>query len=296
MREFLQRHRAAIISFAALMLPLFLLYVHGRRSEKALLFVTAPAQSAASELIGGIRSLWDGYIALVDTKEDKDALEAELSVVRAEALRAKQLLSENVRLRKLLAFKRQRREDEMVSAHVIGREVSPFARVVRIRIDVGEEDGVKEGSPVVSGEGLVGRVQRIAGRYADVMLSVDARSSVSVTVLGKGVTGTVHGAGLENSYLARLLFLRRAKPLEKNDTLVTSGHDRVFPPGIEVGYIHSLDERQRGVHYELQVAPAVNFSTLEEVSVIVGVVEHPGSPGDDDPGAQAPGPAGGGTR
>ena len=53
---------------------------------------------------------------------------------------------------------------------------------------------------------------------------------------------------------------------------MTSGHDRVFPPGIEVGYIRSLEERQRGLYYELQVVPAVNFSDLEEVLVVVGVV------------------------
>ena len=111
------------------------------------------------------------------------------------------------------------------------------------------------------------------------MLAVDARSSVNVQVAGKGVTGNLQGTGDEEAYSAQLTYLHKAEALEEGDTIITSGHDRVFPPGIEVGYIRSLEERQNGLYYELQVVPAVNFSNLEEVLVVVGVV---GDGGDGD--------------
>lgn len=294
MREFFQRHRTKIVTFGALMLPLFLLYVHGRHPrkttviEKGLMQVTGPAQAAAETMISGLSDVWSGYVALIDVKEENERLEEQVSVLTGEALRAKELEMENERLRELLKFKRARKDLQTISAHVIGKDVSPYARVVRVAIDVGEGDGVLEDMPVVSREGLVGRVSHIAGRYAEVMLVADARSSVSVKVAGKGVTGAMEGTGTGNDYTARLLFLHKAQPLEVNDTLVTSGHDKIFPAGIEVGYILSLDERQRDVYYEVEVAPAVNFSTLEEVMVVTGTVDavaDSGKPGEDEEGA-----------
>ena len=284
MYEFFERHRAKLVAFLALVLPLFLLYVHGRSPrrttivEHGLTHLTAPVASAAARMLSGVSGLWSGYVALVGLQADNERLAAENRILVGEALRAKELTLENERLRALLEFKRPRRELRTIAAHVIGKDVSPYARVVRVAIDVGADDAVREGMPVVSVEGLVGRVSRVSGSYAEVMLAVDPRSSVNVQVAGKGVTGTLQGSSSTTTYTARLLYLHRAEPLQVGDTLVTSGHDKVFPPGIEVGYVRSLEERQRGVYYELQVTPAVNFSTLEELLVVVDTVEDGEAP------------------
>ncbi|MDP6946175.1 MAG: rod shape-determining protein MreC, partial [Myxococcota bacterium] len=71
-----------------------------------------------------------------------------------------------------------------------------------------------------------------------------------------------------------LLYLQEGKKVAIGDTLITTGHDKVFPPGLEVGYIRSLEERQKGLYLELQVAPSVNFAILEEVLVVVGDAER----------------------
>lgn len=294
MREFLQRHRVSISSFAALVLPLFLLYVHGRSPRKttvievALLRVTAPVEAAAAKSLAVLGDIWSSYIALVDLAEDNAKLSRDIEVLTAAALAAKELRHENTRLRELLEFKRGRQDLHTVAAHIIGQEVSPYARVVRVSIDVGSSDGIEEGMSVVSAQGLVGRVKVVSGRYAEVMLAVDARSSINVRISGKGVTGNLEGTGANDEYAARLLYLHKAEPLVVGDTVVTSGHDKVFPPGIEVGYIRSLQERQSGVYYELQVTPAVNFSTLEEVAVVVG---YSGSDYDADTAAPVRGGA-----
>ena len=276
MRDFLDRHRPTLVSLVAAALPLFLLYVHGRVDrrttviEYGLMRVVAPVQATASRMLGGLERAWGGYVALVDLNADNDQLRKDVRDLTGKALRAKELGLENRRLRGLLAFKRSRPELQTVGAHVIGVDISAYARVVRVAIDAGEEDGIAEGMPVITTEGLVGRVRQVAGRYAEVMLTVDARSSVNVKVAGKGVTGNLEGSGSQDSYRGRLLFLHKARPLELGDTLVTSGHDRLFPPNIEVGYIHSLEERQQGLYYEVEVAPAVNFSVLQEVHVVIG--------------------------
>ena len=264
--------------FIALVLPLFVLFVHGRYPrkttiiEQGLMRVTGPARSAAQRVIDGVAEVWNSYVALVDVEQENRDLEEQVRRLTAQALENKQLRQENKTLRAQLDFKRGRKDLKLVSAHVIGKTVSPYARVLSIEIDLGTEDSVREGMPVVTEEGLVGRLQQVAGSYAEVMLVADQRSSVHVKVTSKGVTGTVEGLGLQDAYTANLMYLQRAVRPLPGDTVVTSGHDKVFPPGIEVGYIVKSKERQKGLYYELKVAPAVNFSVLETVQIVVGTI------------------------
>jgi len=281
MRQFLARHRKAITSMIGVALPLFLLYVHGRSPrkttviEKALVQVTAPVQGAASRLLSGLSDLWHGYVALVGVAEDNVALKAVNQRLEADRARLVVLQAENDRLREELEFKRRRRDLKTVAAHVIGKDLSPYGRILRVALDTGGDSGLDEGMPVINATGLVGRVLRVSGDYAEVMLVVDARSVVNVRVLDKGVTGTVTGTSSPYNYVARMSYLRRAESLEVGDLLVTSGHDKVFPPGLPVGTIRSLEERQRDVEYELQVTPSVNLAALEEVQIVVGVIAEP---------------------
>jgi rod shape-determining protein MreC len=310
MREFLARHRRVVVASIGILLPLFLLYVHGRYPRKTtvievgLMTVTAPAQKAAKGLVSGIAEVWDGYIALVDLAADNEALTGDVARLQRAADQKVVLETENARLRAELEFKKARRDLILASAHVIGKDLSPYGRVIRIAIDVGADVSISEGMPVVSAMGLVGRVLRVAGNHAEVLLTVDARSTVNVRVLDKGVIGTVTGTSSPYNYVARMSYLHRAATLEVDDLLITSGHDKLFPPGLHVGTIRSIEERQRGLEYELQVSPSVNFADLEVVQVVLGVVEgepvvipptqptNPNSPVPGGPAAPglAPGP------
>lgn len=284
MRELLARNRRVLVASLGVLVPLFLLYVHGRHPrkttiiERGLITITAPAQKAAGGLVSGIADLWSGYIALVDVADDNARLAGELAEARKEAAARVGLEAENARLRAELDFKKARRDLKLASAHVIGKDLSPYGRVIRIAIDVGTDAEVAEGMPVVSAMGLVGRVLRVSGSHAEVLLTVDSRSTVNVRVVDKGVIGTVTGTSSQYNYVARMSYLHRTATLEVDDLLVTSGHDKLFPPGLHVGTIRSIEERQRGLEYELQVTPSVNFADLEVVQVVLGVVEGEAPP------------------
>ena len=292
MRDTLQRYRTTLVSFLVLTLPLFSLYFHGKRRdgntpfEAFLLAVTSPIQQVANTGFGSIKGVLSDYVLLVSVKKHNDELLAEREVLLGEALRAKKLLLENDRLKLLLDFKKQRTEIRTVAARVIGRDISPYFRVVKVDVDTGSEDGVDEGMPVVTHEGVVGRISNAGDSYSEVMLAVDARSQINVTIAGKGVTGVLVGKGDKNEYGGRFRFLHKSEPIEKDDTVVTSGHDKVFPPGLEVGYITSDVEHQDGLYYVYDVTPAVNFSTLEEVLIVVdrtADLPQPGAPAERGP-------------
>ncbi len=276
MRELLQRHKETIVTFLAIVIPLFLLYVHGRNPKQntvateVLLEVTSPAVKASHDLISSIQGVWFGYLALVGTEDDNTALRDQVNQLEGVVVEAQQLRDENKLLRKELAFKRKRKDLITVTAHVIGRDVSAYARVLRVHVDGGSYDGLKEGMAVLTNRGVVGRLRQVSDRYAEVMLTVDTRSEVAVKIVGKSLTGMVRGKGDRNRYRAKMLMLPGVEELELGDRIVTSGHDQVFPPNLEVGKVSSMAERQEGVYQVLEVSPAVNFGVLEVVQIVVG--------------------------
>ena len=275
MRDLLIRYRTLIVCGLCLGLPLFSLYFHGKTNrapnviEESLVYVTSPVEHIASVLFGSIGGMWTDYVALVGVEEENRQLREENRVLLGEAKVAKRFRRENERLKSLLVFKEKNVDLSLAAARVIGRDISPHYRVVRLALDVGTEDQVTADMPVVTHEGVVGRVTRVSGGYSEVMLVVDARSNISVTIPGKGVSGHLIGIGDRNEYRARLRFLDQSKPIDTGDVVLTSGLDSVFPPGLEVGVITNAEQSQDGYYYVYQVTPSVNFSLLEEVFVVL---------------------------
>ncbi len=270
-----RRRLRVLLTLAALVVPLASLYVHGRPGggtspvERALTGATSPLQRLAGSIVASVRGLFSGYIALVGVRAENERLRRDNRTLLAQAMAVRRVTEENARLRRLLDLRQRMPATETLAARVVGKDVSSFYRVVRIYLDAGSADGIRKGLPVIAPDGVVGRIVRVGGNYAEVMLAVDPRSRIHAKVDGKGVLGIIRGKPTSTAaYTARFRFLDKGKPLEPGDAVVTSGYDRAFPPGVVIGYIADEPMRQDGVYYEYEVVPAVNFSTLEEVLVV----------------------------
>jgi rod shape-determining protein MreC len=137
-----------------------------------------------------------------------------------------------------------------------------------VRLDRGERDRVKPGMPVLTADGLVGQVERTAGRYSDVLLVADKTSAIDVVVQRTGARGMLKGTGSEEHYACRLEYLSREDDVQEGDVVVTSGLGQRFPASILVGRIHKVTKKESGLYQEATVIPAVNFSRLEEVLIM----------------------------
>lgn len=289
MGELLLRFQSIIAVGLAVTVPLFSLYFHGKLRtettavERALTAVTGPVQEAAYGITDSVGGIWSDYVYLVDVKSENEELRRHNQVIAKEAVVAKQLRQENARLRQLLSFREEKADGNGIAARVVGKDISPHYLVVKLVADLGSEQGISAGMPAVTYEGLVGRVSRVGLDYCEVMLSADSRSRVNVKIEGKGVIGVLQGRGDEHQYTARFRFLHRSEPVDVGDTIVTSGHDQVFPAGLVVGYVTDSEMRQDGLYYEYDIVPAVNFSTLEEVLILT----DPQAPGMGDEAADA---------
>lgn len=278
LRALFQRYRKPLLLLWLIALPLWSMYHHGKiRSdtsvvEQALLAFTSPPVRLFHAAVSGLRDLFRGYIALHDTAVRNRELERENRILLGEALRTRAQAGELLRVKQLCGFREARKDFKTVPARVVGRDVSQFFQVVRLRLDTGGAPGVKEGQAVVTHDGIVGRIERLAGAYADVMLVTDARSQVHATVPGKGVVGSVRGKGKRNEFGAQFVYLdnaERGQPLQPGDAVMTTGHDRVFPAGLEVGHLTDAAPTRAGLYHEYVLAPAVSYATIEELLVVV---------------------------
>jgi rod shape-determining protein MreC len=272
--SFYRRIRDAAVCIALLAIPFFFLNASLKNPAKinavdrAVLQVSAPIQYVASQLALGVSEIWQEYIYLVDIRGENQRLRSEIKRLREEQFKLSGTANENRRLRKLLQL-RDQLEGAFLSAQVIGKEVSPFFRVVRIRLDRGERDRVKPGMPVLSADGLVGQVQRTWGRYSDVLLTADKTSAIDVIVQRNSARGILKGTGSNQSYTCRLEYLSRQDEVKIDDLIVTSGLGQRFPASIVVGTISKLVKRDFGLYQEAEVTPIVQFSKLEEVLVML---------------------------
>lgn len=269
-----RQHRVKVATAALLMavVPLFSMYFHGRleRSqtlfETALISVTAPGQETMHSIFATVVGWWKGYFYLVEVEEQNEHLRAELQKLMLIASRFRGLEEENRRLQEMLDFRKEHVELELQSARIIARETSPFFSVSRIRLDQGDAARVRVDMPVVTAAGIVGRIEKASGDYCDVMLFTDTRSRIDVEVPGKGISGMLVGLG---DALPVLRFPYQKEQPTKGDLLISTGHDRLYPKGLVAGFVASETPRQVGTQLEVSVEPAVRFSSLQEVFVVL---------------------------
>lgn len=279
MLDLLNRYRNVWVSVILLTMPLLFLYVSGRRAhqnsllERTLLRITAPVQDVSNGIVTRIKSVWDHYIDLVNVKRRNRQLEDRLDRLTLSYNRLIEVDAQNGRLKLQLGYREKFERDHpqraLVYSRVIGWDLTPYYRAVKIRIDRGANDRIESGYPVITYSGVVGRIIKVSGDYAEVMLLADGRSRVAVRVHPTGPIGTLQGETDKKTYLTRFRFLHPTDKVKAGDQLLTSGLGKRYPAGLVVGFVGAGERKQRGNYYEFRVIPAVNFSTLREVFVMV---------------------------
>jgi rod shape-determining protein MreC len=268
-----RRFRDAAVCVALLALPFFFLRANlqdpGRTSaiDRTVLQISAPIQFAATQLAIGVSGMVQDYVYLIDVKLDNDRLRQENARLRQANFQLQAAAAENHSLRRLLQL-RDQIKGTLLSAQVIGKEISPFFRVIRLRLDRGDRERVRPGMPVLTADGLVGQVRRTWGRHSDVLLVADKTSAIDVVVQRTGARGMLKGTGSEEHYACRLEHLSREDDVKVGDLVVTSGLGQRFPASILVGRINEVQKKEFGLYQDATVVPAVNFSRLEEVLIM----------------------------
>ncbi len=280
MFRFIAQYKTTAVGFLTLVIPLVLLWYHGRQRpeptiyERTLLRFTSPAQAVMSDVIGGVRTVWTDYVWVVGVQQENRELRKRNEDLIVEFQKREEFQRENRRLKELLKFKGERPDLITIAARVVAKDVSPFHRILKIKISAGANHGVRRYQPVITPRGVVGHIDKTVGEYAEVKLATDSGSRISVNIFGSEIKGVIAGSGDKNTYMASFETSDASRRIKADDLLVTNGEDERFPKGLRVGTIDPAAPLHEGSGMRYVVKPAVNPSGLEVVLVIVSQVER----------------------
>jgi len=230
--------------------------------DRLVIAVSAPVQTAFTNLYLRGAEFWQGYLALVNVAQENRSLRDQVVHLEARLHTLREVDLENRRLRAMLELTPQHGYP-FRTARVVGYD--PTSHYRTIRLDRGTEGGLHKGMPVVTSKGVVGRVFRAWEHYADVLLITDTQSGLDCLVQRTRARGTVEGVGVE---ALQMKYLLRMDEVQEGDVVITSGFDSVFPRGLLVGTVTHLRKQSSGVFQEVQILPAVDLTRLEEVAIL----------------------------
>jgi rod shape-determining protein MreC len=190
-------------------------------------------------------------------------LEAENSRLQAEIIDLKQQLSETEVLRSLVQFARIHPENSYLAASVIGRDSSPFIQYVLI--NRGSDDGLRRGMPVVTQQGLVGRIAQVSPGAAKVQLITDPTSAINIRMEPSRAQAVLQGQ-LTGDLTVEMV--PQSANITIGDVVLTSGLGGNYPENILIGQVAGVRKRDNDLFQSASIQPVVDFSQLEIVLVI----------------------------
>ncbi len=239
-----------------------------------------PLQQAGEmpvEMIGGLGSYFTSLEAL--KKENADLRHRQLATANL-LLRQEHLELENTRLRALLDMKARQPAEGRV-AEILYAARDPFSR--RVIIDKGLQQGIAAGQAVVDEAGVIGQVTRAFPLTSEVTLLTDKDQAIPVEVLRNGLRAVLAGAG---AGALELRFLAANADVQVGDTLVTSGLDGIYLPGLPVAKVARVDRGTTYAFARILCEPLAGVERHGEV-LVLGKRIMPVPPPDEAPAADA---------
>jgi rod shape-determining protein MreC len=215
----------------------------------------------------------DRYMAIVDfltvprdvasLLQNNTELQAEVARLQTQVIDLQQQVTETNILSALVDFARANPEYSYRAASVIGRDPSPFLRYVII--NVGTNEGVLPGMPVVTDKGLVGRVDAVIAEAARVQLVTDSASAVDVRLQASNAEAMLVGSVTGE---LSLNMISQDVVIQAGDVALTSGLGGTYPPNILVGQVVSIRKQQSELFQQAAIQANVDFARLQFVLII----------------------------
>ncbi|MBF0565102.1 MAG: rod shape-determining protein MreC [Nitrospirae bacterium] len=237
-----------------------------------LYFFRYPINYVNSGLSFFIESIKKPFVATIAMERDNERLRSELKRLQLKEQRFEQETRENKRLEGLLSLKNDIESGGLyryvATARVISKNPDSWSHLMVI--NRGLEQGVKKDMAVRTVEGLIGKVIMASARQSTVLLITDIHSSVAIKIDEKRLEGILSGTGDANCILK---YLPEDEDVAIGSKVVTSGFDALFPPGIPVGKVESVDKTTAGLFLNVEVELFANPVTMDEVMVVSRVDE-----------------------
>ena len=212
-----------------------------------------------------VSSFWNRYLYFVGIRQQNDQLLQELSAAKEELAGLRENASEVERLRQLLSMTPPG-EWTRQGARIISHRLGPNAALETFLIDKGSAHGVFVNTPVVSPDGVVGRVLRISPTAATILLVTDPNSRIPVVSQKNRTQGILKGEGPTRELV--LQYVPQGAPVEEGEVLVTSGLEEIFPKGLPVARVTGIGRSGASLFQLIHAEPMFAPMRLEEVALL----------------------------
>jgi rod shape-determining protein MreC len=278
MESFFSRYKNALLLMLLVLAQVVLLAMQVRRTAPNMqdghnirlwrywvASLVTPPEKLAHGIGLRVRGVWSHYIYLRHLKEQNEGLQDENTRLRLEQASLAEDAREGQRLREMLDF-RAEYIDTTVPAQVIGTSGTDQAHV--IYIDKGSKDGIRPQMPVITPDGVVGKVKNVFPGTSQVLLISDQTSGAGVMLQTTRIRGVLKGNVLGQPQMINISPDERIQP---GEIVLTSGGDQVYPRGLPVGVVEEVVPDPDTSYVNVIVKPNANLQKLEEVMVITRV-------------------------
>ena len=276
MESFFSRYRNVLVLFAVLLVQVLALAVQVRRtipgqpdlgSVRLIRYwavsLVSPPERAAHGTGRGVRGWWANYIDLIHTRQQNQALQAEIDRLQIEQSSLAEDALQGIRLQQLLGF-REHYIYKTVPAQVIGTSGTDQSHI--LFLDKGSRDGIEPDMPVITPDGIVGKTRDVFAHTSQVLEISDSSSGAGVVLETTRLRGILRGSALGQPQVVNVMPDERIQPGEK---VVTSGGDQIFPRGLPVGTVERMvNDPEHDPMQDILIRPAANLGSLEEVLII----------------------------
>ena len=252
---------------AAVCLVLLTLQMRGHiaGASDALAILTTPVQTVLARINRATLGVWGTYRDWKNVRSENRRLRDEAQRLRVESLRVSEVDEENRRLRRLLQLK-EALPLETISGEIIGREWGGWVR--SLTVNRGRSSRVVRLTAVIGPDGLIGRIVDVRSGSSVVQVLTDPASTVGAHIVRTRTPGIIEGEArgtIRFKYMAR-----DGAGIQVGDMVVTSGLGGLFPRGIPIGRVGSIDDRGSALFHYAQITPAVDFARIDEVLLLTG--------------------------
>ena len=226
-----------------------------------------PVKTGISKVTGAVGGFFRDIAAAKNAAAENEKLKDRIKELENENVRLDEFKNENDELRKLLDFKSKQTAFTTVACEVVGRSFSNWS--TEFVVNKGTDNGIDVGAVVIENGGLVGSVTMAGKNWARVTTVLDSGSSVSATVIRSGASGIVEGdLTLSGDKECMLNYTMKDADIAIGDTLETSGLGKMYPQGIIIGKVKTVEQISGQINKKITVEISADIYNLGQVLVI----------------------------